>query len=464
MNRNSIIKILALSLTFTLYADSGEAQIKEIEFKNPPPLIGPDYLYVPEKLKPGCKYWLVVGVHGAKGRGRNAAGMKSWVTKYPNVIVLGPQFDHNGFQNGNGVHAKKLIKRFKELRKEYPLHDKFFIYGFSGGSQFGHRFVMYNPEYVVGCSAHSGGSWATRIYGKINRKAVDIPFAISCGENDTKKAWGDAPLGRLDWFREFEKEMTDKNMYFKSATWPDKGHGKGPGVDKMTEDCFLLATEGVTSDKKQLFQTKTKKAEELIQEGKFDEAATIIKEIKSTDFTTVTDEDWKDNPTAAKNRKKLFAPILKKQMALLDISPQARARLKKVKAMIALLEKEKKVDTKVLVKFVLNTPPKYWHKNKGAESLIKACDTACREYVQYLKGKDIFTHQKKSKMIVEWEGLPIRNELYNEFCEDANKELAEIKNKPSRSKGYQRNKLTLFIRKWKVGEAVEQAKVMLENL
>lgn len=457
------IFISLLAVLFLNY-NSVTAQIKEIQFKNPANFVGPDYLYLPEKLKPGVKYWLVVGVHGAKGRGKNAAGMKSWVTKYPNVIVLGPQFDHNGFQNGNGAHAKKLIDRFEELKKQYPLHDKMFIYGFSGGSQFGHRFAMYHPKYVIGCSAHSGGSWATRIYGKIDPKANDMPCAISCGEKDTGKAWGQAPLGRLDWFKEFEQEMKNKKMCFKSAIWPGVGHRKGPGVNKMTEDCFLIATTGMTSDKKKLLDSKIREAQSLIQEGKFDEVAPILRELKKTDFTSIEDEEWNDNSTAEKTRKDLVKPILKEQIALLDISPRARDRWNKLQNMLTEFNNGEAKDNKILVKFVLENPPKYWYNKKGTADLIKACDTACREHVKLLKEKKKFTHRAKSKCIDLWQGLPLRDELYTEYAADAEKEFEKIKNGPKRSKGYQKNKLTSFIRKWKTGKAVDEAKAILDKL
>jgi poly(3-hydroxybutyrate) depolymerase len=158
------------------------------------------FVYTPDPIVPGKTYQIVVGVHGANGNGKNAAGMKNWADR-GDVIVIGPSFQTKGerpFQNGDGVHAEKLIALFDTLKKQHKLHDKMFLHGFSGGSQFVHRFAMLHPKLVCGVSAHSGGTWATDNYGEIRTSAKHIPFAISCGEKDTGKAFGAAPYNRLE--------------------------------------------------------------------------------------------------------------------------------------------------------------------------------------------------------------------------------------------------------------------------
>ena len=120
------------------------------------------YVYLPSKIDKSKKYWLVVGVHGAGGQGKNAGGYASWA-KRGDVIVIGPSFISRQqgnvapYQNGDGPHAKKLIALFDKLKQDYPLHDKMFLTGFSGGSQFTHRLTMNYPELVCGVPSHSGG-------------------------------------------------------------------------------------------------------------------------------------------------------------------------------------------------------------------------------------------------------------------------------------------------------------------
>ena len=205
------------------------------------------YVYLPETIDTSKTYQLIVGVHGANGNGKNAGGYAKW-SKRGDVIVIGPSFiskPKNGkqpYQMGDGEHAKKLLSLFKTLKKDYKLEDKMFLVGFSGGSQFAHRFTMNNPNVVCGVAAHSGGSWATRGFGKINSRAKKIPFAISCGEKDTAKSFPQAPLGRLDWFKEFSKELEKKRFMMISKTWPGVGHKSSPGAKNLTQQCFQIAT------------------------------------------------------------------------------------------------------------------------------------------------------------------------------------------------------------------------------
>lgn len=206
------------------------------------------YVYLPDQLDPEKTYQLVVGVHGANGNGKGAAGMASWAQR-GDVIVIGPSFmlkpqgaGMTYYQMGNGVHAEKLIKLFKQLSEEYRLRDKMFLHGFSGGSQFVHRFTMENPKYVCGVSAHSGGSWATRNYGKISRRAKRIPFAISCGEKDTSLSTPDSPLGRLAWYKDFRDEIDSQKFTYIGDTWPDVGHRISHGAWSLALQCFQIAT------------------------------------------------------------------------------------------------------------------------------------------------------------------------------------------------------------------------------
>jgi predicted esterase len=202
------------------------------------------HVYTPDPIDPAKTYQLVVGVHGAGGNKGGAAGMKSWASR-GDVIVIGPSFETKGespYQNGNGVHAEKLIALFTTLKKTYKLKDQMFLYGFSGGSQFTHRFAMLHPNVVCGVSAHSGGSWATDGFGKISDAAKKIPFAISCGENDTGTAFGGAPYNRLAWYGRFRDELDKKGFCYIGASWPGVGHSASAGVWDLTKQCFQLST------------------------------------------------------------------------------------------------------------------------------------------------------------------------------------------------------------------------------
>ena len=205
------------------------------------------HVYLPEKIDQSIRYQLVVGVHGAGGKCKGAARLAKWADR-GDVIVIGPSFVSKvvdgvwPYQMGNGIHAEKLIELFEQLKKEYPLKDKMFLHGFSGGSQFVHRFTMNHPDVVCGVSAHSGGSWATDGYGKINSRAKGIPFAISCGEKDTKKSTKSSPYGRLEWCERFRVEIDKIGFVYIADTWPDVAHRISPGAVQLMRECFQIAT------------------------------------------------------------------------------------------------------------------------------------------------------------------------------------------------------------------------------
>ncbi|QOV90441.1 alpha/beta hydrolase [Humisphaera borealis] len=200
------------------------------------------YLYEPSRIDARKTYWLVVGVHGYGGNGKGAAGLAGWV-RNGDCIVVGPSFPNDGYQLLQKQADEQLVRLFESLQKQFKLRPKLFVYGFSGGSQFAHRFMMKYPELVAGCSAHSGGTWATGDqWMSINPKAAAIPFVMSCGEADTAKSNPAAPFGRYEWARVFEKQIAEAGFCYEAKYWPKVGHATAPGVSTMTEDCYRLAT------------------------------------------------------------------------------------------------------------------------------------------------------------------------------------------------------------------------------
>ena len=84
-----------------------------------------------------------------------------------------------------------------------------FINGFSGGSQFAHRFAgIHGKKYVVGVSAHSGGTWDS----EPGRSSSGLIWTISCGLKDTAKSKG-ASLPRIDYFRNFYAKMHKRKKF-----------------------------------------------------------------------------------------------------------------------------------------------------------------------------------------------------------------------------------------------------------
>jgi len=239
--RHRVMKCLIIAVSLAMLACDVSA--KDIQRKDDS---GRDYwVYTPDTIDSGKTYTLVVGVHGYRGKGNGAAGHAGWVNKH-DVIVLGPSYDSNGYQYLQQGSDQQTLDLVKKLRKEYKLHDKIFIAGFSGGSQYAHRFAMKYPDLVAGCAAHSGGTWATGDYAERatpNPKARGVLFVISCGEKDTGKSFGEAPFGRLDWAKKYEGMLKDGGFVYHAQWWPGVGHNYAKGARQQTLDCFLASTQ-----------------------------------------------------------------------------------------------------------------------------------------------------------------------------------------------------------------------------
>lgn len=232
-----------LLLSCFVILSGAHAHAKETQAKD---ALGRDYwVYTPDTIDPDKTYTLVVGVHGYRGNGKGAAGYAGWVNTR-DVIVLGPSYPNDGYQYLQKDSDQQTVDLIKQLRKDYKLNEKIFIAGFSGGAQYAHRFAMKYPDLVAGCAAHSGGTWATGDYAERavpNLKARGVLFVISCGENDTKKSFDEAPMGRLEWAKKYETMLKDGGFIYDARWWPGVGHSQSKGARQMTEDCFIASTQ-----------------------------------------------------------------------------------------------------------------------------------------------------------------------------------------------------------------------------
>jgi poly(3-hydroxybutyrate) depolymerase len=126
------------------------------------------YVYVPRLVAPGAP--LVVSVHGisrnAEEHGRRFA---PFAERY-GVVLVAPLFDEarfpdyqrlgreSGAKGKRGARADRMLERIvAEVGRTTPADpSRLFLFGFSGGGQFVHRFAMAYPErvasYVVGAA------------------------------------------------------------------------------------------------------------------------------------------------------------------------------------------------------------------------------------------------------------------------------------------------------------------------
>lgn len=330
------------------------------------------HVYLPATIDPAKTYQLMVGVHGAgRSDGTGAAGLAKWAER-GDVIVIGPAFQTSGdspYQNGDGIHAEKLIKLFKQLSTEYKLKDKMFLHGFSGGCQFSHRFTMNHSQYVCGVSAHSGGSWATDGFGTINNKAKDIPFAISCGEKDTAMSFGGAKYNRLDWYKVFRDEIDKKKFCYIGGIWPDTGHNMTGQVTELMKQCFQLAT-GLPG-------------ESATQEVK------ISEEWKNLD-------NLKGNEAVAKNDKK--------PSGVPYVDP---VRLNKLTASAFKTAASETIPDAKLIAFMEKYPPILWQDSPDAKPLLDQCLKAATNWRDAAKKAGKFNSMNQAKFEKFTRGLTI---------------------------------------------------------
>lgn len=358
-----LLHLLSLSILLCISVHAESKVIKDSQ--------GMDcHVYLPATIDPAVTYQLVVGVHGAGGKGNGAAGLSNWAER-GDVIVIGPSFQTKGerpYQNGDGPHADKLLKLFKQLSSEYKLRDKMFLHGFSGGSQFTHRFTMYHPEVVCGVSAHSGGSWATDGLGIINNKAKSIPFAISCGEKDTKMSFGGAKYNRLDWYKVFRDEIDKKKFCYIGGIWPDVGHRMSPQATDLMNQCFQLATG--------------------------------LPGASATEKVAISDE-WKnlDQLKGYEAPKKTDGPTAKP-----FVDPVRLANI--TKAAFAKAAKEKVPDDK-LVTFMIKYPPILWKDEPDAKPLLDQCLQAAMNWRDSAKKANRFNTSNQRKFDQFTKGLTI---------------------------------------------------------
>jgi len=113
------------------------------------------------------------------------------------------------------------------LGKTWRLHPKIFLHGFSAGAQFTHRFAFKHPELVAGVSAHSGGSWAKQQGDdRISPLARNVPFAVSCGEDDYSNGGPQTTPGRIDGAKLFTTNLRSLGFSVEFKTWPGVGHAQ----------------------------------------------------------------------------------------------------------------------------------------------------------------------------------------------------------------------------------------------
>ncbi|MFQ5817925.1 MAG: hypothetical protein ACE5H2_08220 [Terriglobia bacterium] len=168
------------------------------------------YLYIPDNFSPGGT--VLVAVHGASRTAK--AHARAWIpmAERENLVVVAPLFDRRTFPdyqrlNFRGPRADlKLHALLAEVaRLTRAKIARFYLYGFSGGGQFAHRYALVHPDRLQRVVVGAPGWWCLPDpaldypYGiKKNARVppdvefrldalLALPLAVVIGENDTTR-------------------------------------------------------------------------------------------------------------------------------------------------------------------------------------------------------------------------------------------------------------------------------------
>lgn len=126
-------------------------------------------LYVPPEAKKGLQPGLVIAVHDSlRNFGECRDGLTDFAERH-HLVVLAPLFPIDALGNGNPDGYKYLVEdgfRYDLLldamvnevaSRTGCEREKFFLYGYSGGAHFAHRYLLLHPERVRAAAIGSPG-------------------------------------------------------------------------------------------------------------------------------------------------------------------------------------------------------------------------------------------------------------------------------------------------------------------
>lgn len=228
-------------------------------------------LYVPKcyQQEADTMHPLIVSIHGT---GRTAvADRDAWASasEKSGAIILAPLFpagiiepdDLNNYKRllfHNIRYDTILLAIIDEIAAKYRIiKDRFFLYGFSGGAQFVHRFFLIHPERLSGIFIGAPGTvtlidhkkdwWVgtrniKQIFGcSINLEAMrKVSVGLGVGENDTatweitiQKDWptwmegaNDAGLSRIDRIQTLRENYIENGIKPDIFILPDTAHDR----------------------------------------------------------------------------------------------------------------------------------------------------------------------------------------------------------------------------------------------
>ena len=259
------------------------------------------FLYVPDSaLRNPKEAYILASIHGYSGRTDDAEGISrveytalrwSSLAEEYGWVVLAPHFDEDRFNDdyqrlnlsifGTGVRADlRLDDLVREVGQLIPGINsrKIYLFGFSGGGQFVHRYVAFHPDRVLR-AVSAGSGWymwpddglpypvgtTTLLHGADPRidelltsnllvlvgaeDTTDSSFRKTYGFYDLMKIQGETRWERArNWVNELERIAQRKNidLNVELEFAPSTGHSisytlKKSAAEYLTEDAIPIA-------------------------------------------------------------------------------------------------------------------------------------------------------------------------------------------------------------------------------
>lgn len=131
--------------------------------------------YVPERHGQDNKALpLLAVVHGSARTAESFRDRFIEFAEQQGCVILAPLFpvgaagDEDGYKLQPPLtfrYDQVLLQMVSELREQYRLEQRFYLFGFSGGAQFAHRFLYLNPSSVKAISVAAPGSVSLPVTG-----------------------------------------------------------------------------------------------------------------------------------------------------------------------------------------------------------------------------------------------------------------------------------------------------------
>lgn len=168
------------------------------------------YLYVPAKFSP--KGQVLAVVHGASRTAERYARAWLKIVEREKLVLVAPLFARRTFPDYQrlnfagpraDLHLHAILDEVGRLTGAQV--QRFYLYGFSGGGQFSHRYALVHPERLLRVAVGAPGWWclpdATLDYPLGIKKSATVPpdvefrvdellrlpLAVVIGEHDTKR-------------------------------------------------------------------------------------------------------------------------------------------------------------------------------------------------------------------------------------------------------------------------------------